>query len=175
MRYRRSYRSNRRKPRYIWARGNTNNASANASLNSIDLLSAFRSHAGISINLPAFTIWRVRIRITVVITLAAAMASNDGVLVTGFIDSYDQTPNNQLSNTYDQQYTTFDMLAAADSGEFAHATAAGTYILTKEYDLKAHRKLQALDDTYWIQLASSGQAVQTNYTLTYAVLFREKV
>lgn len=151
-----------------------NNAAPNATLNTIDLLSNFRSHGGISINLPEFSVWRVRLRITIIINTVGAIASNDGSLETVFVESVNQTAGNAITLPYEQSHMLYDFHPLAESSEFTGIAAAGNYVLTREYDLKSHRKLRALDDTLYLQLAASGQATYVNYSICHATLLRMK-
>ena len=175
MRFRRRY--NRRfsgpRRRWQWIRSSENNASPNASLNNIDLMSTWRSHSGISINLPEFVIWRIRLKLSITITVTTSVAANDGVLVTAFVDGSNQTATNQLSQPYDQKDLIFDMLYATETvKQSTDSLATTTVTLYREYDIKSHRKLPALDDTLKLQLASSGTAVITGYSFTQSTLVR---
>lgn len=172
---RRRYYSRRvaRKPKWLWVRSAENNASPNSTLNNLDLLSTFRTHAGISVNLPEFVVWRIRLKISITITVTTSVAANDGVLLTAFVDSYDQTAANQLSNSYDQKYLVYDMLYATETvKQSTDSLATTTVTLYKEYDIKSHRKLAALDDTLKVQLASSGTAVITGYSFQQSTLLK---
>lgn len=160
----------RRRHKWQWIRQSANNASPNASLNSIDLLQIFRSHAGITINLPEMTLWRIRLKIAITITVTTAATSNDGVLVTSFVDSMNQAVVNQLTDPMDQHDLVYDFLAAYETLMQTNNNAVTKVILYKEFDLKSHRRFNNIDDTLWLQLASSGTAVITDYSYSTAIL-----
>lgn len=176
MPYRRHYRRSimpRRKPRWQWVRETVNNASPNATLNTIDLLSNWRTHAGITVNLPEITIWRIHLKITITISSAAALAANDGVLITSFVDGMNATILNQVSNSYDQPDLIYSMLFAGESAMLTGSVGAQTeLVLYKEFDVRSHRKLQSIDDTLFLQLASSGQSMITGYSYSASILQR---
>lgn len=161
----------RSRHRWQWIRETVNNASPNATLNLIDVLTNWRTHAGITINLPEITIWRIKLRISIIVSAAGVVAANDGVLVTTFVDGMSQVALNQLTNGYDEPdliysffYVTQYAMASGNTG------AAGTIPLYAEYDIKSHRKLRAIDDTLFLQLAASGQTQITGYSYSAAIL-----
>lgn len=169
---RRSFRTTRKPVNYEWSRTVQNNASPNATLNTIDLLATFRTHAGITINLPEYTIWGIRVRVTIKITLASTAGASDGVLVTCFVDSINQTMLNQLSQPWDEHDLLFSYIPMAPEFGPGVASPAGDYLISKEYVIKARRKLQSLDDTVYLQLAASGNAVIASYSIAHVELLR---
>ncbi len=163
----------RRKPRWQWVRENVNNASPNATLNTIDLLSNWRTHAGITVNLPEITIWRIHLKISVTISIAAAVAANDAILNTVFVDGMNATILNQSTNTYDQPDMLFDHMYLTEYTMLTGNTGmAGEIGLYKTYDIKSHRKLQSVDDTLYLQLATTGQPMITAYSYAASILQR---
>lgn len=161
------------RPRWSWEHTIANNASPSASANSIDLLALYRTHAGISINIPEFTIWRVHIRVSITITLAAAVAAADGVVCTCFVDSLNQTLDNPVSSPRDQHWMLYSTLYASEYALMNGDTGAGTKYLTRDFDIKVHRKLASLDDTLWFQIYQANAAsVITGYSYNQGVLMR---
>lgn len=165
-------RSVRRRNRWKWIRNTVNNAAPSGSLNSIDLLSNFKTHAGITIVLPELVIWRIRLRLAITVTITGGVtSSNDGVLVTSFVDGANQAILSQLLNSDDEQdlvyafLYTYKTIAASDDN--VTTTAVSLY---EEFDIKAHRKLKSIDDTLFLQLAASGNAVITNYSYSTSIL-----
>lgn len=174
MRRFRSFRRRGRRTKWLWIRQTVNNAVPSATLNTIDLMFNYRSHLGIQINLPDITIWRIRLKISIIITGAATVASNDGVLVTVFKDGLNQTVLSQLLNAYDEQDLIYEMLYVTETAKSStDSTAAGTYVLFKELDIKTHRALRSVDDTLFLQLASSGQTNIVNYSYSMACLAKQ--
>jgi len=163
----------RRKPRWQWVRENVNNASPNATLNTIDLLSNWRTHAGITVNLPEITIWRIHLKISVTISIAAAVAANDAILNTVFVDGMNATILNQTTNTYDQPDLLFEHMYLTEYTMLTGNTGmAGEIGLYKTYDIRSHRKLQSIDDTLYLQLATTGQPQITAYSYAASILQR---
>lgn len=139
-------------------------------------MSNWRTHAGISINLPEISVWRVKLKITIVITTAAAMQAQDGVLITAVTESVNLTLGNPLTVPFDQPYMLYDGLFLGKSAQLVAngLPAAGTFVLYSEYDIKAHRRLQAQDDTLFLTFSSMGQAQMTQCSIQQSTLLRLK-
>lgn len=167
-------RSFARRRHWIWIRDTVNNAAPGASPVLLDMLSVFKTHAGITINLPEFRIWRIRLKVSISVTITGGTTtSNDGVLLTVFVDGMNQTPLNQLTNSQDEAHMVYDFLytyATISQGFLTDSFAAGAVPLYKEYDIKAHRRLRSIDDTLFIQIAASGNAVIHDYSYSYSIL-----
>lgn len=173
MRFRRTLMPRRRrKSRFEWIHGSFVAATPNATLNNFDLLSGFKTTLGIQVNLPELVVWRIHLRISAVITIAGAMAANDGVLHTVFVDSQNQTVLNQLSDPYDQHYLMFDFAYLTETAYQSDIHAAGTYAIARNYDIRSHRRLASLTDTLWLQTAASGQATFTSISYVQSVLVK---
>jgi len=171
--YRRTSLMPRRRPKWRWLRQTINPTVA--ALTNEDLLSRYRTNAGISINLPDFTIWRIRIRVSIRITIAAAAGANDGVLFTVFTDSQSQTPVDQNLNSYDQRHMLFTVmpLAKYSTQSTLARPAAGTYMLYEEFDIKTHRKLSQMNETLFLQwVANSANTTINDISYTASVLLR---
>lgn len=165
------HRSTRPRHKYQWIRSTENNASPSTTLNTIDLLTNWRSQLGISINLPDITIWRVRIKISIIIGGIGAVASNDGVLATMFVDGIHETVLSQILRPYDQKDMIYDMMFATETLKYSTDNLSPVNAcLWREHDIKARRRLRAIDDTLYLQLASSGNATITNYSFSQSTL-----
>lgn len=163
----------RRKHHWQWIRNTSNNASPNSTLDNVDLLSNFRTQLGISVNLPEITIWRIHLKISIVITVNNPLISADGVLLTVFVDGQNQTLLNQSTNPYDQRDLMYDYLYASQTVQQSSGNlGTQNYVLYKEYDIKSHRKLVSLDDTLFLQLAASGNASIDSYSWSQSVLLK---
>jgi len=170
MRYRTRTLVPRRRNRWQWLR-QSYQPTVNATLMNVDMMGGYRTAAGITITLPEITIWRVRLRISIKVTLAAALAAADGVLLTVFTDGQSQTPLTQISNPLDERDMIYRLLYCSEAVMTGSANgAAGTFIMYTEMDIKAHRRLQQAQDTLWLQLASSGQAQITDVSVSQAIL-----
>lgn len=164
----------RRPHRWIWVRETTNNASPSATLNNLDFLSAWRTHTGISVNLPEITVWRFKLKISIRVTLAAAVQPNDGVLLTTFVDSTSQTLSSQLTNPFDQPDMIYEFMYCNETTKMSGlgAAAASAMPLYVSRDIRARRKLRSIDDSLQGQLAASGQAQITHYSYSSAILLK---
>lgn len=172
-RYRRASFARRARHKYQWEHLVSNNASPNGVLNSIDLLSNFRTHAGITINFPEIVIWRVHLRVSVKVTLGAAMDSADGVLITSYVDSINQAMDNPVSSPRDQHWLAYSSYYASNNDIQNGSNAAGTYLFERVLDIKSHRKLSGLDDTLWMQIAQlTANTTITSYSYTMAALLK---
>jgi len=140
---------------------------------STDVLSGYRTAAGITITLPEVTIWGVKLRISIKVTIAAVLAANDAVLITMFTDGQSQTILNQSSNPLDQEDMLFSALYLTKSVMYGSSTTgAGTFVLYEEYDIKAHRRLKQAQDTLFLQFATTGQPQITEASVAQSILLK---
>ena len=175
MPFRRAPRSmaHRRPIHWEWARQVVNNAAPSATLNNEDLLGPLKTKTGISINFPEIVIWRIRLRVSIIFTVATTLKANDGILVTSFVDDTTQVLLNQSANPLSEHDLVFDQVYGTASAMFTnYASGAATFFTERVYDLKGHRKLDALDNTLWLQLASTGQAQVTGYSYQSSILMK---
>lgn len=167
-------RSFARRRHWIWVRDTHNNAAPGASPVLLDMLADFKTHAGITINFPEFRIWRIKLKVSISVTITGGTTtSNDGVLLTCFVDGMTQVPLNQLTNSQDEADLVYDFLytyKVIGQGFTQNSFTVANVPLYAEYDIKAHRKLRSIDDTLFIQLAASGNAVIHDYSMSYAIL-----
>jgi len=168
--YRRSTRMSRPKRSYDWIR-QVYQPTVNATLMNVDLFSGYRTAAGITINLPEITIWRIHLAISIKVTTAAVLAANDAVHLTVFTDSQAQTPLSQSSNPLDQRdmmwhtlYLTENLVTGSGDG------GAGTFYLYKELDIRAKRRFRATQDTCYLQLSATGQPQITDVSVSQSIL-----
>ena len=159
--------------RHIWIRETTNLAAPNAVFNNIDLMQAWRLHqGGITINLPEITILRVKLRLSIRVTIAAAMNANDGILSTLFVDGISQVALNQFAQPFDQRDMRYEQDFLSHVPAEGGGNAAGTYFVERDFDIKARRKLQSVDDTLWLQCSATGQSVIQQLSYSHATLVR---
>lgn len=171
-RFRRSFAiAPRRSHRWEWDRGIQTIAPAHPATN-FDLLSSFKTHAGITINLPDIVIWRIRLRISISVTIAAAMAAADGVLITGMVDSLNQALLNQATNPYSEKHMLYSAEYLSHVPSEGGGNGAGTYFIERVYDIKAHRKMGSLDDTMFLQFTELGQANITGINVQWSSLLK---
>src|SRR5438876_8805582 len=131
----------RRKPQYLWIRSTENNATPNTLLNTNDLMSVYRSSAGVSLNIPEFTIWRIRIKISVSFSYVPAVyTANTGLLVALFVDDMALTQLNPVVSPYNQQYLMWDEIYAAQQIMESNSNPTTAPVYYAQYDIKAHRK-----------------------------------
>lgn len=142
------------------------------SVNTIDLMSNYRTHLGIAINLPEITIKRLHLKISIQVTITAGLNSADGVLLSAFVDGLNQTISNQMTNPYDEKDLIFYYLYLSETSMFTDAQAGGhQYTLYKEFDVRAMRRLKSVDDTLFLQIsAGTGNVTIDNYSWTMSAL-----
>jgi len=173
-RYRRASIMPRRRPNYDWIR-QVYQPTLNATLMNVDLFGGFRTAAGITINLPEITIWRIRLSISIRVTIAAALAANDAVHVTAFTSGQARTPLNQVSSPLDQQDMWWDTIYLTEGLMTGSGTPdPGSFYIYKQYDIKARRRFKSAQDTVFLQLASSGQVQIADVSLSQSILFTRR-
>ena len=172
------YRRRMSKPKFLWIRSNVNNVSPahQPTPNLHDLLETFRTTAGISLNLPDFTIWRLRFKIGIRIELTSGFTSNSGVHTAFFVDNREISPTiNALVRPYSQQYMMWDAVLVAEQFQENIPPVGGTpFAMSKEYDIKTHRKLTNVEETLWFSMVETGNGVLLDYDMTWSCLLRQK-
>lgn len=171
----------RRRRHWLWIRDVSSalTAVSDPAFQTYDLLSPYRNAAGIDVNLPEFTIWRIRIKVSVNFRFVAdhTVNSNDGVLISVYVDDKAVVDSRAISAPYDQRYMMWDSMLLAhevqqglNNGLPGFLAGTNTNI-TKVYDIKAHRRLDNLNSTLKLQVAplSTGYDVN-NSTIIYSVL-----
>lgn len=169
----RPYFRKKRRVNWVWYHQVFNNASPSATLNTIDLLTNWRAQMGITIALPDITIWRVRIRISVIVTAAAAVVSQDGFLTTLFVDSQNQAQLNYTASNLSQHFMWYQAQYLTQALEMDAASGVlGTYGQYEEIDCKAHRRMEKNDDTLFLQIVAMGGASIANLAYQQSTLLR---
>jgi len=172
----------RRPKHWLWVR-NTQNSVAPIvapAFATIDLLSNYRALAGISLNLPEFTIWRIRIQLAIRLSIAprTVFESNDGVVVAAYVDDMADTGNNPVANQYHEHYLLWDSMFAYES--IAHGnTLVGDPSVTdlalwKTYDLKGRRRISNIGETLQFQFAPTSSGTIVNYSYSQSVLLLQR-
>lgn len=163
----------RRKAHYQWIRGEQSDTNV-ASLN-FDLLSDYRTVAGINVNIPEFTIWRVRIKISITLTLSPnAYLPSNGIFIGVWVDNFDLTKiTAALSQKYEQKYMLWDKMFQAEQ-EVQGGSLLANQIpsLYKEYDIKTRRVCPNILETLLLQLTPGGNVSTFSYDMWYLVLLR---
>jgi len=182
MPYRRSFRSrgnfSRRPRHWLWVRSAENNVSAITApaFGQSDLLSSYRSLAGVTLTIPDFTIWRIRISISIKFTVTAGqdIDSNAGVLVALLVDDMSDVGTNPVTSQYHERYLLWDEMYVYKSLMQSTATtmfASAAHVpLYKEYDLKGHRKLSNIGDSLLLQVAPIAAGSIANYSFQQSTL-----
>jgi len=142
-------------------------------LENIDLLAVWRTTSGVTLNLPGFTIWRIHIKISINFTLSPlTFTANSGVMIAMFVDSINQVLLNPVTAPYDEKYLMWDELYAAEPQVQSHAGTTPPLALYHEYDIRSHRKLDNVDDTLFLQLATTGNVVISDLSFTQSTLVK---
>lgn len=174
-RFRRSSFGRRRRRRYQWARFQATNInpSQGPTVNADDLLSPWRTAAGVTLNLPEFTIWRIHIKVSIFFSWSpATVTSNSGASFALLVDSLSQAPLSALANPYEESFMMWDYLYGTEQ-LFQGAGAAGTLgdnVLYRMYDVRSRRRLRNAGDTLWAINQGQGNVSLTNYSYTASVL-----
>ena len=165
-------RSAQRNRRWLWIRSAANSVTPipDASFESVDLLSNYRLLAGIDLNLPEFTIWRIRFKVSVRITpvlSAGHVDSNSAVTIALFCDNMVGTYTNPVVAGFDERYLLWDRLftykTLSNSTGVANFAAPEDIALYGEYDMKGHRRLGNIGETLLFQIAAGGLTI-ANYS-----------
>ena len=168
----------RRKRRWQWIRSTENSVTPISTSNFAqhDLLLNYRTLAGIDLNLPEFTIWRVLIKISIRISVApaAAFVSNDGAQFAVFVDDMSDVGSNPVVSPYDEKYMLWDAIYAYEAfmqgGVNTTQETQGPLALFKSYDIKTHRKIENLKESLLFQIAPTGNSTVEDYSWTQNTL-----
>ncbi len=145
-----------------------------------DLLANYRTVAGITLNIPEFTIWRIRIRISCQFGLSPTTAvANNAVLHAIFVEqNVAAALPNPVTAPYNERYLMYDNYYLAENEIAGNITVAAptTNVLAsfRTYDIKAHRRLDNLNDTLWLTLTPQGNVASLTSSVTYSILLRQK-
>src|SRR5712691_1487115 len=163
----------RRKPKWLWVRESGNVAVPGTNVNH-DMMLDYRTNAGLTGNLPEFTVWRIHVKVSIFFSYSpATYSSSSGAFVGLFVDDVN-TPLAAGGNAiaFEQQWLMWDILYAAEQEMMANNGVVGTPVLYHEYDIRARRVLRALKDTLWLNIAPVGNASFTNVAFTQSTLLR---
>lgn len=164
----------RKRGRFQWARTTFNNVgpvhAPNANID--DLLATFKTAAGITLNLPDIVIWRVHLKVTITFTLSpAAIAANSGVNFAMACENLGFSVQ-PVTAQYEERWLMWDFITANENQFMATAGTAGTQVLYKEYDIKAHRKLGNMNESLLTFITEQGNCVMNGYSITASVLLK---
>jgi len=168
---RRSFRRTARK--YQWVRVGANDTATPAAPTPYqeDLLASYKTNLGIIVNLPEITIWRIHLKISVTIRFIASITNTEaaGVNVAVFVEDPTNVIVNSFTKPYSEQFmwwqTTY-VNEAVMMGEAAPANS-GNFVIVKEYDIKARRRLRNIDDSLLLQVSPVGSAVASMQGLAW--------
>lgn len=167
--YRRRFGRMRTKRKFQWIR-DTSVSNAPATPFNLDLLSSFRTKFGISLNLPDIVIYRIHIKVAITIAISS-FSPDTGVLYSVFNEDQNISPASNLVDPYQQRYLMWDRLLVAEQEVQSASTATPT--LYHEYDIKARRKFQNIEETLYTQTVLTGNATSiTQISHTWSVLLR---
>lgn len=177
--YRPRRRFTRRRKAYIWVRGAESTVTPvnQPSFIAHDLLERYRSTAGINLNLPEFTIWRVHIKIAIKFSVTAA-AVTDGALFAMFVEQSAAQGGltavfDPLLNPYNQRYMMWDALMANELRMQGGTDPTNIY-LYRNYDIKTHRRLVNLGDSLWLTVTPFGGATGLTFDSKYSILLLQR-
>ena len=146
-----------------------------------DILADFRTQAGLSINLPGFTLGPFKIRIGIRFDITAAtpnLTQADGYLVGLVVDQVDATatlaPLPASVPNADWAWYQWYPLAPTDDVivEAANAATNVQVVKTIEIDCKSMRKIEEVGQTMWLVVEGTGNAVIDEFTSYVQTLAR---
>lgn len=155
------------KPRLQWVREAFNQTTPGNPDNQ-DLLANYKNQFAIAANLPGMTIERIHLRLNVQMTESSTQADN-GVFVSCWVDSQNQTILTQPARPYDQQFLIWDQLFI---GEALMGGAVTPFYMNRVYDVRARRRIMNIFDTCWLQLSPQGTATLSQYAFIMSLLVR---
>lgn len=173
-RFRRGFRSTRRRAKWLWVRETISDVSASA-IHNYDLLTQYKADMGITLNLPDIRIWRIILKISIRFHLSpATITASDGFLLSLFVDDSQVFPTNTLLSPYGEMYQTWDQIYMASLWQQGQVLSVATnnFMLYREYDVRTHRKLRDFKDTQIMQLVSTGNTVTDEISFTESILLR---
>ena len=170
----------RQRKNYIWVRGAVSQVTGVSQPNFIshDLLAGYRSSAGITLNIPEFTVWRIHIKISIQFGLSpVAATANDGCLVASFVEQTDvATIKDPLAFPYNERYLIWEQLFAAEQRLMGtpSTTQPDALVLYKVFDVRSRRRLDNLNDTLWLTVTPNGNANSVTDDVKFSILLRQK-
>jgi len=163
------------KRRTVWADFDQVDIAPNGTLNAYDLLLAFQTAAGITLNLPGITIGRVLIKISIIYTPGAVQANNGVRVALGVEDkSYTSAAlgvvNSPLLQPYDQRWMWLEQLYTTE--QELQTGVATTPVFHRSLDVKTQRRLANMGDSLLFTVASTGNATITSVAWAGRVLLK---
>jgi len=145
----------------------------------VDLMSDWRTKFNISVNLPEMTIWRFKLKLSITghITVAGSPNAADGVIVGSYVATISEaTAVSAASDFYGEHFLIFDHMysnkSLSQSADNVAITTTTAQTLYQEYDIKAHRRFEKLDDSFILELANAGQFSTDSFSLTLIALLK---
>lgn len=166
--FRRGFRRRRRKWQWVRQTGNNTTVVVPPADEFIDLLADWKAQFGFTVNLPEITIWRVRFKISIRVTLPATLTSpeNMGVCISMFTNDNTLTAAypNPASSPYSQQFMLYDTLYISEQAVQGGHIFVGNDVATlyREYDVKARRRINNIQHTLLVGVSPVGSLVQSN-------------
>ena len=153
-----------RRRHWLWIRQNFNSTAAilPSAFNQLDLLGSYRAAAGVDLNLPEFTIWRFRIKVSIRFNVAPATSyvSNDGVLIAAFCDDKNDPGSHPATSIYEEKFLIWHVIyafeAIAQGANGGSLDGANSIALYHDFDVKSHRRLDNIGDSLIFQIAPVG-------------------
>ena len=175
----------RKKTNYVWVRGAENSVGPVSQPNAMtfDLMAKYRTTAGITLNIPEFTIWRIHIRISCQFGLSPAVFSaSSAVHHAIFVDAASGLGGlgalNPVSDPYNERFLMYDNYYVSEQAQNTNIPVADpiteVLVSNRVYDIRAHRRFGNLNDTLWLMLTPQGNVEQLSASVTYSILLRQK-
>jgi len=142
----------------VWARFVDSNAALSELEYNFDLLSDFRTSAGINLNLPGITIGRVRIKIQVRLDFSVSAGDATSGVTCGIYTQSQQATAGRLSSASDlvddYLYWSWHPFCEKSNSTISALTADGMFAF--EVDSKAMRKMDEVGEGLFLNVQSTG-------------------
>lgn len=136
-----------------------------------DLLVSFKNEYGFTINFPDITIWRVILRISLSIKWIAAPVNFEqaGFILGLFVDDPNFTLQGVESHPYAEKYMYYGATYYTEAIMAGERTIAAnnTDVITKNFDIKARRRLGNIEDSLLMQVGTTGSPVASFQGLSW--------
>jgi len=145
-----------RKRKLVWVRGAVADV-ATASSGHIDLFSAFRTTAGITINLPGITIAGIRIRITIRVDDSATVDAAAGILFGASVQTLGITPTTTPVTQKELDYMLYQWCPLAMSSSIVtQGVPSSGSLYSFDISTKSKRRMEEVGQTLWLDWGTTG-------------------
>jgi len=155
----------------VWARILTNSSDLTNEHN-YDLLSPFRTTAGITVNLPGVTIGRIRFKVSVHIDFSVVAASSSHGVVVGVYTQSQQSTTGRLNSAQDlvDDYLYWAWHPVTENKSLIAAGTATDQLFSFEVDSQAMRKMDEVGTGLFMNVSTTGSINMVESSIGGSVL-----